>query len=59
MSITLIGGPLDGATVTWTNALPDIAFPYAQSYVWYHLCADRRRAIYWPLMYGRRRDDAA
>jgi hypothetical protein len=67
MTITLIGGPLDGATVTWSgHRAPDLAFPYAATHAWYHLCTDRRRALYWPLFHREqdpqerpREDDAA
>jgi hypothetical protein len=57
MTITLIGGPLDGAIVTWSGLHPDLAFPCAATYAWYHLCTDRRRAIYWPLIYQREPED--
>jgi hypothetical protein len=50
MDITLIGGPFDGATVSWSDADLDVAFPHAQSYVWYRLAPGRRSALYWPLI---------
>jgi hypothetical protein len=35
MTIMLIGGPLDGATVPWDDANVDTAFPCATTYAWY------------------------